>query len=199
MALRLLTIEKWKKYLNDIGITDPYAKDYAVTLNKQQVPKDLLSLMSDNELRDTYGITLGGHRLIIRHNNSAQASTSSHTTTTLESGTPHLRHQAPQLQPTMSPSAFRAFITHWNVYKNLVGIRSNGSDTAAQLFSLTCNDHPELRRTISDHKADHLSLSEPEYLDMLKRVVTAQANPETYRKNFFKMEHHSGESCRQWC
>ena len=196
MALQLFSVEKWKHYLNEIGIPNPHAEEYAITFNKHQVPHSLLRIITDEELRETYEIEIGGHRLLIRHNNTA-ASTASPSNVT-QASRPLVRHQSPQLQPTMSPSSFRAFASHWAVYKTLVGITSSGPDTAAQLFSLACNDHPDLRRTIAEHRSDHLMLPESEYLDMLKRLLTAQATPETYQNKFFGMVQNAGESCQQW-
>ena len=68
-----------------------------------------------------------------------------------------------------------------------MSIASDSPDAAAMLFSLTCSDHPDLRRTIADHKPDHLNQSESEYLNMLCKLVTAQATPETYRNKFFNL------------
>ena len=66
MALRLLSVQEWKSYLNGIGIPDQYAEQYACTFYKHQVPRTLLKLLSDDELRDTYEVELGGHQLLIR-------------------------------------------------------------------------------------------------------------------------------------
>ena len=193
MALRIQNVEEWKHYLNEIGIPDPYAGEYAATFSKHQVPRSLLGLLSDDDLGDKYGIELYGHRLLIRHNNAVTQATQ-----VTPSSSYARRHHAPQLQPSMSPSDFRSFCMHWTVYKTLVGMAPNAPDAAAQLFSLACNDHPELRRTIADHKADHILLTETEYLNMLKKLLTAQATPETYRNKFFNMVQNTGESCHQW-
>ena len=98
----------------------------------------------------------------------------------------------------MNLSSFRAFVSHWQVYKQLVGIGSTGIESAAQIFSLACTDHPDIRQTIADHKPDHLLLSEHEYLEMLRKLLTAQATPETYRNKFFIMTQNAGETCQQW-
>ena len=111
---------------------------------------------------------------------------------------PHVRHQPPQLKPKMTPSSFRAFLSHWNVYKQLVGIPSNSIDSAAQIFSLACSEHAEIRRTIADHRPDHLQLSESDYIDMLQNLLTARATPETYRNRLFSMSQNAEESCQQW-
>ena len=196
MALQIPTADEWKTYLIGIGISDPHATEYAETLNRQQIPKDLIGLLSDDDLLNTYQIKLGGHRLLIRHHNPPAQTAAPQATT--QNSRPHIRHQSPQLQPSMSPSSFRSFVSHWKVYKGLVGIASDGRDTAAQIFSVACNDHPEIRRTIADHRADHLELPETQYLEMLKKLLTAQATPETYRNKFFTMVQNSGETCQQW-
>ena len=142
MALRALTIEEWKQYLNELGIADPYAEEYAVTFNKHQVPKSLLRLMTDDELRDTYNIELGGHRLLIRNLNTAtEAAPAVAAQPSSQSSHPLVHHQPPQLEPSMTPSSWRAFERHWKVYKRFVKIPSDCPDAAAHIFSLTCHNH----------------------------------------------------------
>ena len=120
------------------------------------------------------------------------------TSTSSQNNRPHVRHQSPQLQPSMSTSSFRDFISHWEVYRNLVGIPSNGSNTAAQMFSLACNDNPEIRSIIANHNPNHLMLPEKDYIEMLRRLLTAQATPEIYRNKFFSMMQMQGETCQNW-
>ena len=197
MALRAtLTKDEWIMHFNSIGIPDEYAEKYAVTFHSQQLQLSLLKYIEDVDLRNIYGIQLQGHILAIKHSmDQIQPPAISVQPT---SHRPQIRHQSPQLQPTMNPSSFRAFITHWDVYKGLVGIVSGGVDSAAQLFSLACTDHPEIRQTIADHKPDHLRLHESEYLEMLRRLLTAKASPESYRNKFFTMTQNPGETCQQW-
>ena len=191
MALRTLNEHEWEIYFNSIGIHGPLAKEYSKTFHEEQILKSHIKYLSDEELRD-FGVKLTGHKLIIRHAES-QAET-----TARSSHQGQVRHHAPQLQPSMNPSSFRAFVEHWQVYKKLVGIPSGITDTAAQIYSLTCNDHPEIRNTITNHKSDHLSLSESEYLDMLRKLLTAHATSEVYRGKFFSMSQHPNESCKEW-
>ena len=123
-----------KKHLASLGIPDVKADEYATTFSAEEVSIDYLKFISDNELRDTYNITLGGHRLAIRHShnqpqaqqNVEQANTSRSTTTK-----PNIRHKPPQLQPSMTRSLFRSFVSHWNVYKGLVGLPPDCNDAAA--------------------------------------------------------------------
>ena len=139
MALRTrgtVSEKEWKEHLNSIGIPDPYAEEYAATFCKHQIPKHFITRIPDNELRDTYEIELGGHRLLILLSGESTAATPSTLMNTQQSK-PNVRHQSPQLQPSMTPSSFRAFVSHWTMYKRLVGISSNGVDSAAQIF-FTC-------------------------------------------------------------
>ena len=137
MALRTYNEPEWKKYLIELGIPEEFAKRYASNFVAQQVSPDLLRFITDAELRDTYGVKLGGHRLMIMHRAGQPASQPQMITT---SNRPQVRHQAPQLQPKMTPSSFRAFQSHWTVYKQLVGMSPNSVDAAAQIFSLACHD-----------------------------------------------------------
>ena len=204
MALRTgstLSQEEWQKFFSGIGIAEKSSKKYAATFHEHEVQQDLLKYITDDELQDTYLVQLGGHRLAIRHSLDQQPHSSQEGTSSSSSNSftkPHIRHKPPQLQPQMNPSSFRAFSSHWEVYKRLVGIRDNSRDAAMQIFSLACVDSPEIRQTIADHNPNHLCLSEMDYLDMIRRLVTSHATPETYRTKFFNMVQTSGESCQQW-
>ena len=144
MALRA-NQKQWQEHLSNLGIPESHSEEYARTFIEQDVSPDLLKFISDSELQDTYHIQLGGHRLAIRH--SVKQLGNQHTTEQLTnplSFKPNVRHQPPQLQPNMTPSSFRAFKSHWEVYKSLVGIPLNSRDAAAQIFSLACTDHPQI-------------------------------------------------------
>ena len=204
MALRagsrsMTTRSEWSEHLQNLGVPEQHAEHYAVQFVEQQVPLNLLGDINDTELRDTFGVKLFGHRLAILHRNVqpqtlAQGPSTTHTTT----HKPLVRHQAPQLKPSMSPSSFRAFVSHWTVYKNLVGIQNDDTNAAAQIFSLTCTDHPEIRQTIADYKPDHLTLNEAGYLEMLRKLLTSKATPETYRNKLFIMTQGPDETCQEW-
>ena len=185
---------EWITYFQSIGISAPYAEQYSATFSEQQVPRSLLKLISEEDLRDEYGVVLGGHRLLIRHSVTAPAAVP----TTSRQSSSMVRHKSPQLTSSMTPSSFRAFVTHWRVFKQLVGIPPGDTTTSAQLFSLACSDHPEVRNTIADHMPNHLTLGEQEYLNMLQKLLTAQATPEAYRNKFFSMMQNQGETCQQW-
>ena len=196
MALRTgYTKSEWSEYFVSLGIPRQYSETYAVKFAEQQIPKNLLRFITDNDLQDTYDIQLSG--LTILHSND-QPQTPSQKQLVAHTSKPHVRHQAPQLKPVMSPSAFRAFMSHWTVYKTLVGIRNDDANAAAQIFSLACTDHPEIRQTISEYKPTHLMLDERSYLDLLRKLLTARATPETYRNQFFNMVQVSEESCQVW-
>lgn len=195
MALRTLTESQWKSHLISIGIPSGSATEYAVKLCEQQIPKSLLKDLSDEELREDFGVKLKGHRLIIRN------SCKTHSSVPDVTGTLHnnkIQHKAPQLSPSMNPRLFRAFIRHWEVYKRLVGIPEEFVDTAAQIFSLCCNDHPDIRHTIADYDPDHLSMSEHDYFELLRKLLTSQSTPEIYRDKFFNMVQQENETCHQW-
>ena len=130
--------------------------------------------------------------------NTAAHNAGSLASTNPQSHRPHVRHQPPQLQPSMTPSSFRQFTSHWTMYKKLVGILPNSEDAAAHINSLACADHPEIRRTIADHKPNHLLLSESEYIEMLRKLLTAQAAPDSYRHKFFNMAQNQEETCHHW-
>ena len=193
MALRTSKAE-WSAFFKNIGIPDTYAEEYSSTFSEQQVPKIHLKLISDGELQETYGIALGGHRILIRHSSMAPSAEAPRA----PAPSNLVRHKSPQLSPSMSPSSFRAFVSHWTIFKQLVGIPTGSINTAAQLFSLACMDHPEIRRTIADHRPNHMLLAEDEYINMLQNLLTAQATPETYRNKFFSMTQNPGETCQQW-
>ena len=191
MALRIMDLDEWNLYLQSIGIPESYATQYAAAFNSQQMPKSLLKHLSDQELSESYGVKLGGHRMMIRHSDDIQEQAAG-------SSKSSARHKAPQLRPTMSPSAFRAFVSHWQVYKKLVGLSPSTTDMAAEIFSLTCNDHQEIRQTIADYQPDHLLLSEKDYIEMLRRLLTARATSDAYRSKFFSMSQNPNESCHEW-
>ena len=196
MALRTSTIlseEEWRAYFIHIGIPDSYANEYSIMFSEQQIPRPYLKLISDEELK-ACGIALIGHRLLIRHSGTATTAEVSRA----QAPNSSVRHKSPQLAPSMTPSSFRAFVSHWRVFKQLVGIPTDDTHTSAQLFSLACTDHPEVRRTIADHMPNHLSMGEQEYLNMLQKLLTAQATPDTYRKKFFNMSQQQNETCQQW-
>ena len=193
--------EEWRTTLLEIGISEDFAIKYAAAFHEQQLQIHLLKHISDEDLRDNFSVKLIGHRLAIRHGMSQLSLGHDGQSTSIAnapSAKPQVRHKSPQLQPTMTPSSFRAFKSHWHVYKQLVGIQDNSPNAAAQLFSLTCTDHPEIRQTVADHNPNHLTLSEPDYLDMLRKLLTARATPETYRNKFFNMVQGPDESCQQW-
>ena len=160
MALRT-SKEEWLHFLASIGISEDYASKYAAKFQEQDVSIPFLKFISDEELRHTYMIELGGHRLKLRHGveQLQDHRNAGQTPSTAPVSKPLVRHQPPQLQQNMNQSAFRAFVTHWNVYKRLVGIPPNYPDAAAQLFSLTCVDNPQIRQTIADHNPNHLNIS----------------------------------------
>ena len=198
MALRLTTEPEWTDHLQNLGIPTQFAKAYAVQFVEQQVPLSLLAVIKDDDLRDTYGVKLAGHRLAILHSNVQTQTSAQGPSTTHITHKPLVRHQAPQLKPSMSPSSFRAFVSHWTVYKNLVGIQHDDPNAAAQIFSLTCTDHPEIRQTIADYKPGHLTLNEAGYLEMLRKLLTSKATPETYRNKLFTMNQGTDETCQEW-
>ena len=200
MALRtILNESEWVEYLLNLGIPEKYSKEYAIKFVEQQVPTNLLQFITDNDLRETYNIQLGGHRLAILHStNQLQTPSQGQLVTHASSSKPQVRHQAPQLKQKMTPSSFRAFVSHWTVYKSLVGLRNDDANAAAQIFSLACTDHQDIRQTIADHKPDHLTLGETEYLEMLRKLLTARATPETYRGKLFSLTQRSDESCQEW-
>ena len=190
MALRTgsaLNKAEWKDHFTNIGIPDEFAEVYAGKFVDQQIHLNVLKLVSDNELQNTFQVKLLGHRLLI------QSSAAEHVTIAPVVRS-QVRYHPPQLKPVMNPSAFRSFVHHWNVYKEMVGI----PNTASQLFTLACSDNPEIRLTIADHKSDHLSLSETDYLELLRKLLTSQASHETYRHKFFNMTQNHGETCHQW-
>ena len=183
MALRTSKAE-WLNFFSSIGISDDHATRYTATFQEQDVSISLLKFISDEELHKTYNVALGGHRLRILHgleqlHGQTNTRQSSNTTSTSK---PIVRHQAPQLQQSMNPSSFRAFVAHWAVYKRLVGIPPDYADAAAQLFSLTCVDNPQIRQTIADHNPNHINLNEEQYLEMLRGLLTSRATPETYKQ-----------------
>ena len=63
MALRA---KEWQQYLTGLGIPEVHAEQYAISFTKEEVTPDLLQYITDAELRETYRIALGGHRLAIR-------------------------------------------------------------------------------------------------------------------------------------
>ena len=199
MALRAgytMKLQDWISHLMEMEIPECYAKEYAPKFFEQQVQKRFLKFISDDELRETFGVSLIGHRLAIKnHFEEVKAQSSSISPITHN---PRVRHQPPQLKPVMNPSSFRAFTEHWAAYKQLVGIPDDSKDAAAQIFSLACTDHPEIRRMIADHKSDHRQLSEVEYIRMLRNLLTAKATPEAYRNKLFYMKQDPSESCQQW-
>ena len=152
MALQAMNKADWVRYLTNLEIPEQFAEKYAPKFMEHQVPVKFLKFISDEELKDAYGITIGGHRLAIRHGSEPEAQG---TMPTRVVARPNVRHQAPQLKVSMTPSSFRSFVSHWTIYKQLVGIPSNGPDSAAQIFSLACTENPEIRRTIEDHRPDH--------------------------------------------
>ena len=191
---------EWVDYLISIGIPEQYAEVYAPKFVEQQTLKKFLKFIPDDKLQEIYGINLDGHRLAIRHStDEPQAPSTTPTTSTSNAGArANVRYHPPQLKPSMTPSSFRAFVEHWTVYKKLVGIPSDTLDSGGQIFTLTCADHPEIRRTIADHKSNHLELGENDYIEMLRKLLTARANPETYRNKLFYMTQNSDETCHQW-
>ena len=196
-----MTKSQWVIYLTDLGIPEQNAKEYASKFLEQQVSIKLLKFITDEDLKETYGVKFGGHRLAIRHttdSDSSVATTAQTATTQVAGHNSQVRHHPPQLNPNMNTSSFRTFAEHWEVYKKLVGLPSNSVNSAAQIFSLTCTDHPEIRRTIADHRSDHLQLNEDDYIEMLRKLLTARAAPETYRSKLFKMRQSSDETCHQW-
>ncbi|MEL6802194.1 MAG: DDE-type integrase/transposase/recombinase [Bacteroidota bacterium] len=199
MALRASKAE-WLEFLTNIGIPDEPAKTYASNFQQEEVSISLLKLISDEELNKTYGVTIGGHRLRLRHSveQFREQTNADQSTSSTPVVRPLVRHQPPQLQENMNPSSFRAFERHWLAYKKLVGLPSNSFDSAAQLFSLTCSENSKIRKMISDHNPNHLNLSEQEYLEMVRNLLTSRASPETYRNKFFHMSQQPGESCQQW-
>ena len=200
MALRVTKKPEWVAYLISIGIPEQYAEVYAPKFVEQQTLKKFLKFIPDDKLQEIYGINLDGHRLAIRHStDESQAPSTTPTTSTSNAGArANVRYHPPQLKPSMTPSSFRAFVEHWTVYKKLVGIPSDTLDSGGQIFTLTCADHPEIRRTIADHKSNHLELGENDYIEMLRKLLTARANPETYRNKLFYMTQNSDETCHQW-
>ena len=201
MALRIMNKPEWVTYLTSIGIPEQHAKMYASKFVEQQVQKKFLKFIPDAELQETFGVHMSGHRLAIRHSMDEPQTSLTATPAPSTSNVghrPHIRYHPPQLKPKMTPSSFRAFNSHWVVYKQLVGIPSDSPDLAAQIFSLTCADHPEIRRTIADHRPNHLQLGEKEYIEMLQKLLTARANPETYRNKLFNMMQNANETCQQW-
>ena len=154
MALRTgssltLSGEEWQTTFLNIGISENFSSQYAATFHEQEVQKALLKHVSDEELRDVFSIKLIGHRLAIRHsvNQLSLAPDEPSSGGNVPIVKPQVRHTPPQLQPKMTPSSFRAFLSHWKVYKQLVGLPNNTTDGAAHIFSLTCTDHPEIRQT----------------------------------------------------
>jgi hypothetical protein len=67
MALQAMNKPEWVAYLTSVGIPEQYAEEYAAKFVEQQMFKKFLKFIPDEELRETYGINLGGHRLAIRH------------------------------------------------------------------------------------------------------------------------------------
>ncbi|MEL6804566.1 MAG: hypothetical protein AAFO91_12390, partial [Bacteroidota bacterium] len=198
MALRTIKKPEWVTYLTSIGIPQEHAESYAAKFAEQQIQKKFLKFISDDELQDVFGVKLVGHRMAIRHSEDEPLPPPSTTHIPPLGARSHVKYDPPQLKPKMTPSSFRAFTTHWEVYKQLAGIPSNNHDSTAQILLLTCTSHPEIRQTIADHRADHLQLGEKEYIDMLKRILTSRANQETYRKKLFGMTQHPSETCQQW-
>ena len=109
----MLNVPEWEHYLSSLGIPSPFAGQYAERFHAEQLPKSHIKHLTGEELRDTFGVKFIGHKLIIQHADDAPS------TTTQQPNSSLVRHQAPQLKPSMSPSSFRAFVAHWQVYKKL--------------------------------------------------------------------------------
>ena len=196
-----LQMEKdWREYLSNIGISDKYVGGYAKSFTEQEVQIHHLQHLTNDELRDIHSFKLHGHILAIRSSVQQQQDTkpsTSNTSTTINSKS-QIRYQPPQLQPNMNQGSFRQFMEHWTVYKSLVGLPPNCPNAAAQIYALTCNDHPQIRQTIADHNPDHQTLCEKDYIEMIRRLLTARSTPETYRNKFFNMSQNTEETCQQW-
>ena len=122
MALRT-SKKDWISFLSTIGISANHSEKYATRFTEQELSIHLVKFVSDEELRDIYLVKLAGHRVAIRHGTDQSSSTQQPGQSSVNTPTirPQVRHQPHQLQPKMTPSSFRAFITHWTVYKSLVG------------------------------------------------------------------------------
>ena len=155
---------------------------------------EFLVRIKDKDLQEIFEVKPLGHRIAILNTGVREehqtSSRSTHTSTN------HISHKPPQLKPTMTTSSFRAFVDHWSVYKKLVGRPVYSSDGAAHIFSLACSDHPEIRQTIANHKPEHLTLTEVEYIEMIRKLLTARSTPETYRNKFFYMSQTPSETCQ---
>ena len=194
MALRTLDHKEWVAFLTSIEIPEEDAENYATKFQEQRLAIKYLKFITDEDLQQVYGIQFMGHRLAIRHySDESKPSHPPHNT-----AKPQITHKPPQLKPKMTPSSFRTFKVHWKVYKHLVGLPDDSPDGPAQIFSLACSEHPEIRQTVEDYNPEHLQLTESDYLEMICKLLTAQSTPETFRHKFFSMSQHSEESCQHW-
>ena len=193
MALRTMNHQEWVAFLTSIDIPQQDADKYSIKFSEQQIHVKHLKFISDEDLQQLFDVKILGHRLAIRHHlDEPNGTPASHNIK------PQVTHKPPQLKPNMNSSSFRAFITHWNVYKQLVGLPIDNPNGAAHIFSLACSDYPEIRQTIADYNPEHLLLPEQDYLSLISKLLTAQSTPETYRNKFFNMSQNSEETCQQW-
>ena len=187
-----LSTEEWTELFTSLGIPLANATTYAIKFHEEDARKSHLPHMSNEELTTTYNVNKGGHRHMIKlykHTSSPSPSTDNNNT--------KIQHQAPQLKPKMTPSEFRLFRSHWEVFKGLVRLTGDRNITAS-IFSLCCKDHPDVRTSIANQNSNYLELIECDFLKMVEDMVTERSNPDTYRSKFFALTQNRGESCQQW-
>ena len=196
MALQIepaLSVGEWTELFTSIGIPADASATYATAFHNEDARKSHLPHISNEELTSTYGVNKGGHRHMIKlYKHTPNPSTSTDST-----GSNKIQHQAPQLKAKMTPSEFRLFKSHWEVFKGLVKLTGDRTITAS-IFSLCCKDHPEVRTSIANQNTNYLNLTEQEFLKMIETMVTERSNPDTYRSKFFALTQSRGESCQQW-
>ena len=205
MALRtgltnITTSNEWEKFfLEELKCSPDKAQAYSHDFVSQDITSsNIVYGLADPTFLNQFNLSIG-HQLEIRSIFTPKpVKLEPATNSRAPSNKPHIRHQPPQLKPSMTPSSFRGFVSHWTTYKGLVGLPPGCHDASAHIFSLACADHPQIRQTIADHNPEHLALSEKEYLEMIRNLLTARASTETYRNKFFSMTQNPGETCQQW-
>lgn len=129
MALRvgltnITTSNEWEKFfLEELKCSPDKAQAYSHDFVSQDITSsNIVYGLADPTFLNQFNLSIG-HQLEIRSIFTPKPiKLEPATNSRAPSNKPHIRHQPPQLKPSMTPSSFRGFVSHWTTYKGLVGL-----------------------------------------------------------------------------
>ena len=197
MALRLRDKPEWKKFLEDAGVADTVADDYADKFVENRMTENILPSITEETLTKLTITALGDVYGILQHIKSKSSTTSSATSS---ASTEHDRHRPastaaklPEISSEMTHPQFRKVLVDWDVFKRITKIPV--SEFGGYLYN-ACED--SVQSSIISSNPNFLDLAEKDMLKTIEGIVTKRVNPMVHQMRFYDMKQQESQAANEF-